>query len=81
MSEEIVPDREVDARRLLCPMPIIKAEAAIKTLEVGQVLGVRATDKGLHNDLPAWCTVNRHEFIGIREEPGGVLLGLVRRLM
>ena len=79
MSEEIIPDKEVDARRLLCPLPIIRAEAAIKTMEAGQILGIRATDKGIHNDLPAWCAVNHHQFLGIREEPGGVFLGLVRR--
>ncbi|MEO5347811.1 MAG: sulfurtransferase TusA family protein [Magnetococcus sp. YQC-9] len=72
-------DRMVDARRLLCPMPILKAEAAMRELQVGQLLEVRATDPGLRNDLPAWCRSQGHRFLKIlqqgRELTGWVVKG------
>lgn len=64
----ITPDRVLDARRLLCPMPILKAEAAIREMEAAQILEVRATDPGLSRDLPAWCRVQGHRFLGIVQQ-------------
>ncbi|MBF0214116.1 MAG: sulfurtransferase TusA family protein [Magnetococcales bacterium] len=62
-----VADRMVDARRLLCPMPIIKVDTAMRDMSDGQTLEVRATDPGLVRDLPAWCRVNGHGYLGIRQ--------------
>ena len=55
----------LDARRLLCPMPVIRAQNRIKTLAKGDVLEVTCTDPGAKNDLPAWCRINGHEVIAI----------------
>ena len=70
------PDVIVDARRLLCPLPIIRAEAAIHTMDSGMVLAVRSTDPGLSRDLPAWCRIHGHTFLGIQNE-GRELTGFV----
>ena len=70
------PDKEVDARRLLCPLPILRAEAAMSTLKTGQLLAVRATDPGLTNDLPAWCKINGHRLLEMKKE-GWEWVGLV----
>lgn len=35
-------------------------------LEPGQVLEVRSTDPGVREDLPAWCRLTGHEFLGAR---------------
>ena len=78
MFDKKKTDREIDARNLLCPLPILRAEAAIIDMEVGAILAVRATDPGLHRDLPAWCRVNGHRFLGIQQE-GRALLGLVKK--
>lgn len=64
--EELRPDRVVDAKRMLCPMPIMKADAAMGSMQPGELLLIQATDSGLINDLPAWCRVNGHRFLGIR---------------
>ncbi len=68
----------MDARRLLCPLPILRAEAAIAGMQLGSVLAVRATDPGLANDLPAWCQVNGHLFLGMKRQ-GRELVGWVRK--
>ncbi|MBF0154624.1 MAG: sulfurtransferase TusA family protein, partial [Magnetococcales bacterium] len=59
-------DTFVDARRLLCPLPLIRAEAAMKPLPPGAILVIHATDRGLHQDLPAWCAMHGHTLLEIR---------------
>jgi TusA-related sulfurtransferase len=82
MSEltEIQADQTLDARGLLCPMPIVKTAKAMKELEPGQVLKVMATDRGSIADIPAWCESTGHELIGSYEEDGEVFVFLVRKV-
>ena len=51
---------ELDTSRLLCPMPVIRTQDRIKTLQPGDVLTVTATDPGALSDIPAWCRINGH---------------------
>jgi len=53
----------LDARRLLCPMPVIKVQDAIAKLEMGDILDVVCTDPGALHDVPAWCRVHGHKII------------------
>lgn len=61
-------DETLDCYGLLCPMPIIQTSKKIKGLEIGQVLEVISTDKGIKEDMPAWCRQTGQEFLGIEEE-------------
>lgn len=54
---------QLDARRLLCPMPVIKTQDKIKELDNGDTLIVTCTDPGVLADIPAWCRINGHEVI------------------
>ena len=56
---------ELDARRILCPLPVIRTQDAIKELAAGDVLVVTATDPGVIHDIPTWCRINGHEVTGI----------------
>ena len=56
-------EQTLDARGLLCPMPVIKTQNAIKQLAVGDHLTVLATDPGVLHDIPAWCRVNGHKVV------------------
>lgn len=58
---------ELDARGLLCPMPVIKTQNTIQQLASGDQLRVLATDPGVLHDIPAWCRVNGHKLISSRE--------------
>ena len=67
MSESRV-DVVVDARRLLCPMPVIRAQAAVRQLQPGQMVEILATDPGVMHDIPAWCRVQGHRYLGCVHE-------------
>jgi len=54
---------ECNARRMFCPMPVIRAQDKIKELQVGDTLEVVSTDPGALNDIPAWCRINGHKVL------------------
>ena len=62
----------LDARRLFCPMPVIRTQDRVATLSEGDLLEVICTDPGVKNDIPAWCRINGHEVISIEEEQGEI---------
>ena len=53
----------LDARRLLCPMPVIKTQNAVAKLAPGDTIEVISTDPGALNDIPAWCRVHGHKIV------------------
>ncbi len=63
-------DKSLDCVGLYCPMPIVKTAQKMKELKVGEVLEVIADDKGIKQDMPAWCQTTGNECLGI-EEAGG----------
>lgn len=63
MSNEIV-----DARRLLCPMPVIRVQNRVKELPPGTRVEAICTDPGALSDIPAWCRINGHKLIETRSE-------------
>ena len=67
-------DHEIDARRLLCPMPVIRTQDKIKTLEDGDLLTVACTDPGVTSDIPAWCRIHGHEIIDTLTEGREIII-------
>ena len=65
-------DQSLDCVGLYCPMPIVKTAEKIKQLKQGEVLEVVADDKGIKQDMPAWCQATGHEFLGMDEEGGEI---------
>ncbi len=61
-------DQTLDCYGLLCPVPIIQTAQKIKQMKIGEVLEVLSTDKGILEDMPAWCRQTGQEFLGIEEE-------------
>jgi TusA-related sulfurtransferase len=53
----------LNARRLLCPMPVIRTQNAVKKLAVGEILEIIGTDSGILQDIPAWCRINGHNVL------------------
>lgn len=58
----------LDARQLMCPMPVIRTQNRIAELSAGDTLEVTATDPGALHDIPAWCRVHGHEVLETRRE-------------
>ena len=65
-------DETLDCVGLYCPMPIVKTAQKIKQIKEGEVLEVVADDKGIKQDMPAWCRTTGHEFLGLEEEDGEI---------
>jgi tRNA 2-thiouridine synthesizing protein A len=55
----------LDARYLLCPMPVIRTQNRIAELSPGDTLEVQATDPGALHDIPAWCRIHGHVIVSI----------------
>ena len=58
----------LDARRLLCPLPVIRTQDKVETMDAGDYLVIQSTDHGVINDIPAWCRINGHEVVSIDEQ-------------
>jgi len=54
---------QLDARNLLCPMPVIRTQNAVAALAPGDTIEVCATDPGALHDIPAWCRINGHQIV------------------
>jgi TusA-related sulfurtransferase len=54
MVDTPTPDQTLDAKGLLCPMPIVKLAKAMKELQPSQVILLEATDPGAIPDVAAW---------------------------
>ena len=58
----------LNAKRLLCPLPVIRTQDKVKTLCTGDTLEITCTDPGVMQDIPAWCRINGHKIIETRSE-------------
>jgi len=65
---------ELDARRMFCPMPVIRTQDKIKELNIGDTLEVISTDPGALNDIPAWCRINGHKVLETRDREDEVFV-------
>ena len=67
---------ELDARRLLCPLPVIRAQNRVKDLKPDDTLEVICTDPGALYDIPAWCRMYGHEVLSTRQTQEDVRITL-----
>lgn len=58
----------IDARRLLCPLPVIRVQDRVKTLDPGTVLEAVCSDPGALVDIPSWCRTRGHRVLEVRSE-------------
>lgn len=61
-------DKELDARGLSCPLPILKTKKALNDLTSGQVLKVVATDPGSIKDMQAFANQTGNPLLSSLEE-------------
>ena len=64
------PAMELDASGLKCPLPVLKARKAMKSLASGDTIRVLATDPSALQDFPAFCETTGHELLEAVEEKG-----------
>lgn len=68
MSGSIEFNKEVDARGLNCPLPILKTKKALAEVESGQVLKVLTTDPGAKRDFEAFAQQTGNQLVGMEEK-------------
>jgi tRNA 2-thiouridine synthesizing protein A len=56
-------DREVDARGLKCPLPILRTKKSLNDMTSGQVIKVLATDPGSVRDFQAFSRQTGNELL------------------
>jgi tRNA 2-thiouridine synthesizing protein A len=61
-------DKTLDAKGLNCPLPILRAKKALKTMEAGQVLAIEATDPGSAKDFESFCNQTGNELVSSSED-------------
>lgn len=74
----MVWDEEIDARGLLCPLPVLKARKRLLSMRPGAVLRVLATDPAAVVDMPHFCGEAGHTLLGT-EEQGRAVAYFIRR--
>ncbi len=63
-------DKELDARGLNCPLPILRTKKALAEMSSGQVLKVVATDPGSVKDMQAFAKQTGNELVSSAEAGG-----------
>jgi len=66
----------LNARRLLCPLPVIRTQDKVKQLRPGDQLEVICTDPGVMQDIPAWCRINGHAVLETETKDGEYMIVL-----
>ncbi|MBK7002578.1 MAG: sulfurtransferase TusA family protein [Rhodoferax sp.] len=71
-------DKEVDARGLNCPLPILRAKKALTDMVSGAILKVIATDAGSLRDFQAFAKQTGNELVD-QQTVGDTFVHLLRR--
>lgn len=69
---------ELDARFLLCPLPVLKARKALKALALGDVLTVLTTDAGAPQDFVHFCATTGNELVDSEPQDDHVRISIRR---
>ena len=67
---------KLDARRLLCPLPVIRTQDKVKQLQSGDELEVTSTDPGVMQDIPTWCRINGHQVLETQQQNNDYIIRL-----
>ncbi len=73
MSETVL-----DVKALSCPLPVLRANRALRTMQPGERLRVLATDRAAVADFQSFCRETGHALVAFSEE-AGVFSFVIRR--
>jgi len=69
----------VDARGLICPLPVLRARKALQSVAKGAAIEVLATDPAALKDFPAFCAESGHA-LEAQSQDGGTYKFVIRRM-
>ena len=67
---DLIPDQQLDARHLRCPMPVLKTNKILRIMQPGQILEVLADDEGSLTDMPEYCRTTGHALLTAESQNG-----------
>lgn len=71
-------DHELDARGLLCPLPVLKAAKRLRSLAPGEVLRIVTDDPAAVIDVPHYCAESGNRLLDSRALDAGHLFRIER---
>ncbi|WP_092785659.1 sulfurtransferase TusA family protein [Rhodospira trueperi] len=72
-------DVVLDARDLRCPLPVLRAHKALRSMDPGQVLDLWANDPASLEDVRRFCAQGTADLLAQRGEAGGLYRHWLRR--
>lgn len=75
-----MPNHEtLDAKGLLCPLPVLKARKRLRAMASGSVLRLLCTDPAAVIDVPHFCSECGHALLSVEEVEDGARAFVIRR--
>lgn len=71
-------EHRLNAKGLICPMPVLKAQKVMKSLNKGELLILEATDPAAPKDVRAFCEAQGHELLS-EELSGSAFIFTIRK--
>jgi tRNA 2-thiouridine synthesizing protein A len=69
-------EHQLDARNILCPLPVIRTQNAVQELKKGDILTVTCTDPGALNDIPTWSRINGHKVLDMQQNENEIQISI-----
>ena len=63
----MIPDIEIDAIGLICPLPVLKLRKRMAGLDSGSIVKILADDPAAMLDIPHFCNENKHFLLDSRK--------------
>jgi tRNA 2-thiouridine synthesizing protein A len=79
MDQAVQIDREVDARGLNCPLPILRTKKTLNAMVSGQVVRILATDPASVRDFEAFARQTGNQLVQQSEQDGAFVFLLRRK--
>jgi tRNA 2-thiouridine synthesizing protein A len=71
-------DQDIDARGMICPLPVLKARKRLLAMAPGAILRLRATDPAAVVDVPHFCREAGHNLLATSSD-GATTAYFIRR--
>jgi tRNA 2-thiouridine synthesizing protein A len=72
-------DRQLDAKGLTCPLPVLKLRKLMKDMMAGQTVEMLATDPGALDDVPHFCEASGCELLETATEDANIYRFVIRK--
>ncbi len=69
LENEVTPDKTIDAKHLLSPVPLLRLKKALAALRSEQIIRIDCTDLSVGDDISSWCARVGHTYLGEEHLP------------